>query len=412
MAFVTGNPFINNTNTLAPAAKAPWRGIETCPGPSTPNDSSTLASRPLGSWFGTQPSSYSTASNPLFKLQQNSAQQMLAYKKPAAPKKDEGNILQQMVNGAAHLMGDGVRAVSDGAGWVAGEVVKNNPLALASRGLSAGADLIGQKDAARFLGGLDKVSGAAGDLVHGAAKGLGELEARGIEGVGHIVADPIRTAQTVVRGVTHAAGEGVKTVSNGVGWVAGEVVANNPLALASRGLAAGADLIGQHDAAKVLGTVDKVSGAAGDLVHGGIKTVGQIEGGLIEGAGRVIADPIHTAQTVVRGVTHVAGEGVKTVSNGVGWVAGEVVANNPLALASRGLAAGADLIGQHDAAKVLGTLDRGYHQAGDLVHAGLSGVGQFEGNLVEGVGRVVADPLAAIRSVGTAIGGIAARVHF
>lgn len=300
MAIATG--ILNTTTTLGPY-KAPQKPVVTSTHELSPKDGSTLTSRPLAERLAISPAHYSPASGPLFQLQQNSANQMLTYRKPAppcppapapAPKKDEGNIFQQAINGAAHLVGDGVRAVSSGAGWVAAEAVKNNPVALASRGLAAGANLIGQKDAANFLGGADKASGAAGNAVYGGVRGLGELEARGIEGVGRLVTDPIHEVPQLIRGTTHAVGNGFRSLGNLGGGVADAVVSNNPLALASRGLAAGANLIGQKDAAQVLGSVDHASGAVGDAVGAGLRGVAGFEAGVIEGVGRVVADPLGT----------------------------------------------------------------------------------------------------------------------
>lgn len=289
MAIATGTL---TTTTLGPY-KNPQKPLVTSSQEPAPKDGSTLASRPLAERLGISPAHYSPASGPLFQMQQNSAKQMLTYCKPApAPKKDEGNIFQQAVNGAAHLVGDGFRAVSSGAGWVAAEAVKNNPVALASRGLAAGADLIGQKDAANFLGGADKASGAVGNAVYGGIRGLGEFEARGIEGVGRLVADPVKEVPQLIRGTTQAVGTTFRALGNVSGNVADAVVSHNPLALASRGLAAGANLIGQKDAANVLGSVDHASGAVGDAIGDGMRTVAHIEAGIIEGAGRVVADPL------------------------------------------------------------------------------------------------------------------------
>lgn len=183
-------------------------------------DQSLLVTRPLTQMMSVDPGFTSPASLPLLGFQQNAALKMLTYAKPQTPakpcppappkpepkKEDEGNIFQQMIRGAGHLVGDGFRAVSDGAGWVAGEAVKNNPVALVSRGLSAGADALGQKDAANWLSGADKMSGGLGEVVHSGVRGVGEFGASTVEGVTEVVADPITTAKGLGIAATSAVG--------------------------------------------------------------------------------------------------------------------------------------------------------------------------------------------------------------
>lgn len=180
-------------------------------------DQSLLVTRPLSQLMAADPGFTSPASLPLMGVQQSSALKMLTYVKPQAPakpcppkpepkKEEEGNFFQQMVRGAGHLVGDGFRAVSDGAGWVAGEAVKNNPVALVSRGLSAGAGALGQKDAANWLGGADKMSGGLGEVVHSGVRGVGEFGASTVEGVSEVVADPITTAKGLGIAATSAVG--------------------------------------------------------------------------------------------------------------------------------------------------------------------------------------------------------------
>jgi hypothetical protein len=118
--------------------------------------------------------------------------------KPAVEKKDDGNIFQVGLKFVGDTAGAALRGVGDVAGTVVGETIKNNPLALVSRGASGVAGMLGaSKEVTDALSAVDKGSGMVGDSTKSAVRGVGEFGAGTVEGVTAIVADPLAAAKGI-----------------------------------------------------------------------------------------------------------------------------------------------------------------------------------------------------------------------
>lgn len=112
--------------------------------------------------------------------------------------KPEKNLYQKVVLGTGRFVGKNTRRLGRGAGWLGGTVVKNNPLAVASRNSAMLADMAGApKNVVAALATANRSSNQAARIVDSGIQGVADFGAGTAEGLTEIAADPVGTAKAL-----------------------------------------------------------------------------------------------------------------------------------------------------------------------------------------------------------------------
>lgn len=249
--------------------------------------------------------------------------------KPEPKKKDEGNIFQQGLKFLGDTAGAAVRGVGDAAGWAVGEAVKNNPLALVSRGASGVAGMLGApKEVTEALAIVDKGSGAVGDVAKSAVRGVGEFGAGTVEGVAQLAADPLAAAQ----GIGIAVSSGVDAIpvvgdltSGAEAMVRGTSMEKVRAEKAQNRDAIWKGMVEEHQA------VEGRVGSVGAWVKVGLDVGGIVKSGAVQG-GKTAARVAHLADEAGEAATKAARLGDEAGSAAkAGVKPGENMASKPAA---------------------------------------------------------------------------------